>query len=199
MDITEQNALYFWSMMIIICSFIGFMIETIWISARFGYIDNRNMNLPFLLGYGMAVFLIYEILGVPGRQPDFMYFTGVFFMVSIGEIILGKFMEKVCGIYYWDYSALPLHFTRYTSLFTSLGFSILITGFMRNIYPRIANILVENVSLGIKVASYIGITALVADYFYSFLYMKKHKSFYNKWIYVIGIRKKEVKKKSLST
>nr|MCR5666446.1 hypothetical protein [Eubacterium sp.] len=79
------------------------------------------------------------------------------------------------------------------------GFSILITGFMRNIYPRIANILVENVSPGIKVASYIGITALVADYFYSLLYMKKHKSFYHKWIYVIGIRKKEVKKKSLST
>ena len=36
-------------------SLLGFLTENTWMLIRSGFIDNRNMNLPFLLGYGLAV------------------------------------------------------------------------------------------------------------------------------------------------
>ena len=44
-------------------SFLGFLLENIWLAARKGYIDNRNMNTPFMLGYGIAVMGFYFVLG----------------------------------------------------------------------------------------------------------------------------------------
>lgn len=40
-------------------------------------------------------------------------------------------MRALCGFDYWDYTRLPFHFTKYTSLFTSLGFATLIKEVMR--------------------------------------------------------------------
>lgn len=51
----KAYSIYVWLIIIIICSFIGWIIENLWIMLRFGYFDNRNMFLPFLLGYGMAI------------------------------------------------------------------------------------------------------------------------------------------------
>ena len=50
--------------------------------------------------------------------------------VSVGEIILGTLVEKICHFYWWDYTVIPLHITRYTSVPTSLGFALIITTFM---------------------------------------------------------------------
>ena len=57
-----------------------------------------------------------------------------FFLVSIGEILLGFFVEKTGHFYYWNYSSIPLHFTKYTSVPTSLGFALIITLFMNYAY-----------------------------------------------------------------
>ncbi len=178
---TNEYSIYIWGIMIIICSFIGFVIENIWIALRCGYMDNRNMNLPFLLGYGIAVFAIYHLLGTPKKSPDIRYFIGTFIFVSLGEMILGQLVEKICEIHYWDYSTLPLHFTRYTDVFTSAGFAFLITKFMRNAFPLIINWIQSIDSEAISALSIFGMVLLIADYLASFGYMYRHKSFYNKW------------------
>ena len=41
--------------MIAIISFLGFLLENAWLAIRKGFIDNRNMFAPFLVGYGLAV------------------------------------------------------------------------------------------------------------------------------------------------
>ena len=135
-------------MLVATVSFLGFIVENVWLALTKGYIDNRNMCFPFLLGYGLAILLIYVILGTPKKIWLFgkmffiknkilkflVYFIGVMICVSIGEIVLGTFVEKVCNFYWWDYSALPLHITRYTSIPTSMMFSALIYFFMDNIF-----------------------------------------------------------------
>ena len=123
----SDYTVYDYFLMMSLISFLGFLLENIWISVRKGYVDNRNMNLPFLLGYGIAVMFIYFVLGVPDKSNAFLYCVICFIIVSLGEILLGTVVEKICGIHYWDYTSLPLHFTRYTSLFTSIGFSLIIT------------------------------------------------------------------------
>ena len=51
----------------IIISFIGYWFEDIWMLIRYGILDNRNMYLPFLLGYGLLVVCIYYIFGTPKK------------------------------------------------------------------------------------------------------------------------------------
>lgn len=171
-----NGKVYLWIRIIICCSFIGFCIENLWLCARFGYMDNRNMHLPFLLGYGIAILLIHMLIGVPGDAADFRYLLKVFLMVSSGEVAMGLIVEKMCGIYYWDYSALPFHITRYTSLFTSIGFALLITGFMRYVFPALTVYFGNHVT-GLNEGSCLFMmAAIIADHVMSFSYMRQNAS-----------------------
>ena len=187
----EEYSVFTWASIIVICSFIGFVIENAWIGIRYGYFDNRNMYLPFLLGYGIAVVLFYLILGLPERYPDVKYFISIFVMVSIGEIVLGYVVEKVCGIYYWDYSGLPFHITRYTSLFTSMGFATMITTFMRCVFPRIIDVISNVDNTIIRYAGITMLVLLVVDYLASFYQMKRRRDFHRRWKFILYEKKTE--------
>ena len=50
----EYN-IYAIGIMTAIVSFLGFVVENIWLAISKGYINNRNMNTPFLLGYGLLI------------------------------------------------------------------------------------------------------------------------------------------------
>ncbi|MCM1329392.1 MAG: hypothetical protein NC253_08120 [Ruminococcus sp.] len=143
-----------------IISFLGFALENIWLAARKGYMDNRNMFAPFLLGYGAAVMGLYLLLGTPGNPRTYIndinveiennvgvriaaYFAITFVCVSLGEIVLGKIIEKTCHIYLWDYTSIPLHITRYTSVPTSIGFTVIITVFTDCFFERIMDALMR--------------------------------------------------------
>ena len=116
----------------VIISFLGYMTENIWLMFTKGYMDNRNMVFPFLSGYGILVVGFYLIFGLPSENGfDILYYMQAFFTVCLGEILLGTLTEKYLGIVYWNYSWIPLHLTKYTSLPTSLGFAFLIMLFMR--------------------------------------------------------------------
>ena len=177
----RKYSFFTWASIIVVCSFIGFLIENVWQGLRDGYFDNRNMYLPFLLGYGLAVMFFYAVLGLPEEFPDVKYFVAIFIMVSLGELLLGNAVEKICGIYYWDYSTLPLHLTRYTSLFTSIGFAILITAFMRYVFPKLGEELSHFDGYFFKCASVIMLGLLVADLIVSFYQMETNSDFHDIW------------------
>lgn len=139
-------------MIMAVVSFLGFVVENVWLAMTKGYIDNRNMYAPFLVGYGMAILAIYFMFGTPGELTVFgkqtglskgrkkvLYFLLVMLCVSLGEIVLGKIVEHTCHIYWWDYSNLPLHITRYTSIPTTILFSTMIVLFMDYIFVPLYN------------------------------------------------------------
>ncbi len=164
--------------MIIIISFIGYWFEDIWMVIRHGVLDNRNMYLPFLLGYGLFILALYYIVGSPKKIFNklelktpvslLVYFLICFILVSVGELLLGLFVEKTGGYSYWDYSSIPLHITKYTSVPTSCGFALVITLFMNYIFVplrnKISNI-VNKIPTSIVI---ILLLALVIDFFVSF-------------------------------
>lgn len=140
-------------MVIVVVSFLGFWIENIFISSFTGFMNNRNMIFPFLFGYGLSILAILILFGTP-NEPKFLgkrlyfkgqitstvyYFIIAFICVCVGEIALGHIIEYTCDIIWWDYSRLPLNITRYTSVFTSLGFAFLITVFAKYLYLPILN------------------------------------------------------------
>ena len=127
--IHSEYSFYDYAALIVAVSFLGFCLENLWMLFRNKQMDNRNMNFPFLLGYGLAILLIYFVLGIPTKENVLGFYITCFIGVSIGEILLGYTVEKLCHIHFWDYTSLPLHLTRYTSFFTSLGFAAIITVF----------------------------------------------------------------------
>ena len=173
--------------MITIMSFLGFCIEDIWMMLRYQYIDNRNMYLPFLLGYGLLMTGLYYVVGTPdnifGNISEglhlpcpldcIVYFLICMTVVSVGEIALGTFVEKTGGFDYWDYSEIPLHITKYTSIPTSAAFALIMTTFMENFYLPLRED-VENVAENIPTAYILMIAALLLiDFFASFNSMYK--------------------------
>ena len=195
----EKYRLSDWAWMMAGASFLGFVVEDIWLMIVRGYINNRNMYLPFLLGYGLAVFGVWLFFGTPMdtcgiiRAPE--AFTGwkraacyifyVFVFVCLAEIILGYSVRQSCEIDYWNYENLPLHITRYTSVFTSLGFSAIISLFMHFVFGRVMSWISRHRSpLSEKVGIAL-LAVLVIDYFLSFGYMVVNNSFHLVWKIII--------------
>lgn len=109
--------IYALGILVAVISFLGFVVENIWLAMTKGYINNRNMNAPFLLGYGLLIVVFYLILGTPNRMvlplslqkklrkrgKYILYFFCALLAVCICEIVLGGVVEKLCGIEYWNY------------------------------------------------------------------------------------------------
>lgn len=183
------------NMMIIFVSFLGFVLENIWLAATKGYIDNRNMNLPFLFGYGLVIIGFYTLIGTPAnlkitewfgvyfsRRGGFIfYFFVSVILVSVGEMLLGTFVERIFGFEYWNYSRLPLHITKYTSVPTSMGFGLIITLFMGYFFDNIMNQIHNMSDITVKVIGSVLMLLITADFIYSFAVMYRKRSLNIKW------------------
>lgn len=190
-----QYSVYALGIMAAVVSFLGFVVENVWLAITKGYIDNRNMNAPFLVGYGMLILVMYFILGTPKdllilkkskrNMPKWasviIYFVLSFFVVSIAEIALGVIFEKVSGIKYWNYSMIPLHFTQYTSVPTSMGFALLITVFMGAIFTPLMELIMRMDPHLMKWLSIILVVIMMADLIINFYEMITSHAFVKKW------------------
>ena len=180
--IHSEYSIYDYIALMIVVSFLGFCLENIWMLFRKGQIDNRNMNFPFLIGYGMAILIIYFLLGVPQKGKVWLFFGACFLIVSVGEILLGFSVEKVCGIYYWDYTSLPMHVTRYTSFFTSIGFAAIITCFFYRFFTPLMTFIKSVECHRTHVICVAVLAVMLIDFLYSFKYMHDNQALYSSWI-----------------
>lgn len=184
------------NIMIVFASFLGFAVENFWLALTKGYIDNRNMNLPFLLGYGLVILGFYIFVGTPeklritewfniylSKQGSYIFYFAVSFtLVSAGEIILGTFVERLFGFEYWNYTRIPFHFTKYTSLPTSAGFGTIITFFMGYCFDNTMNYIHNMPGTIVKNIGALLITLLVMDFVHSFAVMYRSRSLNIKWV-----------------
>lgn len=181
--------------LVILVSFMGFAVENIWLALTKGYINNRNMNLPFLLGYGLAVLAIYLLFGVPSEMKllnrfpvkasrmvkYILYFLCVMLCISIGEIILGMVTEEFCHIEYWNYSPIPLHITKYTSVPTSAGFATMITLFMEKVFPLLMNKMESLDGRAVRIIVVVLLIMMTADFIKCYGQMIKTSNFNERW------------------
>jgi len=175
--------------LVIITSFFGYVTETVWVALRHGFIDNRGMHLPFLLGYGMATFTIYVIFGSVMNpklyfisdlpvDPKLIYLAEIFVFVTVCESALGNIVEKTCGIQWWNYNSIPLHLGQYTSIPTSIGFTFGIHTIINSIFLPVQRALLSEGIIA-KAPQIILLTVLlIIDCIYALLYMHKHGETY---------------------
>lgn len=188
--------IYVLGMVAALISFLGFVVENLWLAVTKGYMNNRNMHAPFLLGYGFLVLAMYFLLGTPDdmrrvregssrRRRYLVYFLSAMLFVCVGEILLGALVEHFCGIEYWNYSAIPFHITKYTSLPTSAAFASMITLFMGNCFEPLIRLISRMDYRILKVLSVILMTVMLWDYIASFSVMLRKKDFYRRWKLII--------------
>lgn len=178
-------------LIIVFVSFLGFITENTFISFRTGKIDNRNMIFPFLLGYGLAILVIYKLFGTPdtpllfGKEIQInipflsflYYFVIAFLCVTVGELILGHLIEWTCNIKWWNYSDLTLHITQYTSVPTSAVFATMITVFMKYAFNPLLNLFSKIDPHTLTIIAISTIVMLSIDFIHSGIYMlKNHKT-----------------------
>ena len=195
MDHRLSTYLLLWA----VIAFLGFCLENIWLAIRKGYIDNRNMSLPFLMGYGAAVIGIYFVFGTHNKPSvlitmlashgyeRILYIADIFLAVSIGEITLGKTVEHLCGIRYWDYSSLPMHITPYTSVPTSLCFTVIIVLYMDKCFIQLAGRLDSLPAYPAFAAGSMVFGLMAIDLVRSFYVMYRTRALNERWrIQVVG-------------
>lgn len=171
-------------LMILIVSFMGFVTENIWLAFTKGFVDNRNMCLPFLLGYGLLMMFVYYCLGLPENRTAYFFQSAA--IVMIGELLLGCSMEKICHFEWWNYSWLPLHITKYTSIPTTILFALIITTFMDRLFTPLAAFFESISSKRICLLAVALVLLLVADMTHSFYKMYQTKGLYNIWYVSAG-------------
>ncbi len=185
--------------MLAIVSFAGFVVENIWLAFTKGFIDNRNMNAPFLLGYGLLILGFYFLFGTPGKMKLFgrklfltkrvlrilCYFLLAFLVVSICEVLLGSIVEGISKVELWNYTRLPLHVTKYTSVPTSCGFATIITVVMGKIFTPMMQWL-EEMDQGHAMLLGLALTViLVVDFLVNAFRILRSGSLYTLWRYDI--------------
>ncbi len=178
-----------------VVSFGGFVIENVFVALTLGYIDNRSMVLPFLLGYGIAVVAVYLLFGTPSSPRFFgvklpiknmavkiiYYFVTAFIFVSIGEWAVGAFVERSFDITWWDYSTLPLNLTKFVSVPTSTGFTLGMMVFMQYLYLPVYNMSKKMDKKLLYALALILAILLLADFAYSGLMMYRTNNFFRIW------------------
>lgn len=182
---------------IIFSSGLGFLVENLFTAVQNGYIDNRGMIFPALLGYGFAIVFIYITIGtplaplffarplpiqLPKRWMQYLYyFVSVAVLISIGESILGIVVEKQCHLIWWSYETLPLHIGKYTSVPTSLGFALLIFLFMRFVFPTLYEWASSPKSPTFHVLFYLLFAILVFDFLHAVFFMLRYHNVFHFW------------------
>lgn len=172
----------------------GWLLENLWLAVTKGFVDNRNMTLPFLLGYGLLVTCFGLCFGTPdnislfgiktditGKASWIFYFGVAFIIICVGEHFLGTIVEKICGIEYWNYEWIPFKISKYTTVPTSIGFALLLTLFMGYAVNPLSNFLTSiDRTIALQISIIITLL-LVIDFAASFTYMHQNKSYNKKW------------------
>lgn len=140
---------------VLVASLLGYLVETVWVFLRHGYIDNRGMHMPFLLGYGLANLAVFLLFGPPtDPHPLFapatlsaaslklLYLAEIFVAVTVCESAFGNLVYRLSGVEWWNYSSIPLHIGQYTSVPTSIGFTACIYVFLDRFFVPLYDYLV---------------------------------------------------------
>jgi uncharacterized membrane protein len=101
--------------------------------------------------------------------------------ICVGEIALGYAVEKTCGIIWWDYSDIPLHITKYTSIPTSAGFTVMIVFFMDKVFPPLFAFFSRQNTVVLGTVSVSLMVLMVVDFIRSAYLRRKNRVLRHTW------------------
>ena len=116
---------YQWLLFFFIYCFIGWIIESTYVSVKsFHFVNRGFLRLPLLPLYGSgAIIMLWLSLPVQGNL--FLVFLFGMAGASSLEYATGYAMERLFKMKYWDYSSKPFNLNGYVCLGTSIAWGFL--------------------------------------------------------------------------
>lgn len=126
-------------------SFAGVIVEMLWCLITNGYIKSRSGLVygPFNLLYGIGAAALSVCLYRFRNRGWWISFLGGFVIGSVVEYICSWGQELVFGSRSWDYSHLPFNINGRICLLYSIFWGILGVLWIKNIYPRMAKVILK--------------------------------------------------------
>ncbi|MGL6217999.1 MAG: putative ABC transporter permease, partial [Lacrimispora sphenoides] len=116
---------YQWLLFFFIYCFIGWIIESTYVSVRSLHFVNRGfLRLPLLPLYGSGA-IIMLWLSIPVQGNLFLVFLFGMLGASALEYVTGYVMERLFKMKYWDYSNNPFNLNGYVCLTNSISWGFL--------------------------------------------------------------------------
>lgn len=105
-------------------AFLGYFWEVFSCFFCYGNLSNRGFTYgPWLTVYGLGGLLFSFLLWKRQHKKIFCFLICLITGTAL-ELLGGILLQELFGLRYWDYSAWPLNFLGYISLYSSLGFGL---------------------------------------------------------------------------
>ena len=151
---------YQWLLFFFIYCFIGWIIESTYVSVRSLHFVNRGfLRLPLLPLYGSgAIIMLWLSLPVQGNL--FLVFLFCMLGASALEYVTGYAMERLFKMKYWDYSNNPFNLNGYVCLTNSIAW-----GFLTLLLTEVIHLPLEWLVLRLKGTVCISLVVIVGIIF----------------------------------
>lgn len=126
---------YQWMAFFYCYSFLGWIFESLYVSARTRHLVNRGfLRLPLLPLYGSGA-LMMLLVSRPFQNSLLLTWLSGFAGATVLEYVVGWAMEQLFKIRYWDYSSQKFNLHGYICLSSSIAWGFL-TIFMTHVIHR---------------------------------------------------------------
>ena len=126
-------------------SFLGVVIELIWCVLKYGVLQSRSGLVwgPFNLLYGIGAVVLTVALYKYRNRGAWLSFLGGMAVGSVVEYLCSWLQESILGSVSWDYSTMPFNLNGRICLLYSILWGILGVLWIKNLYPRLARLLLK--------------------------------------------------------
>ncbi len=152
-DLEEQRANHFAQginlyKILLICfvgSFAGVVVELLWCLLKNGYLESRSGLVygPFNLLYGAGAVALTLALYRYRNKGNWISFLGGMLVGSVLEYVCSFGQEMLLGSRSWDYSSMPFNINGRICLLYSVFWGFLGVLWVKNIYPRMAKVILK--------------------------------------------------------
>ena len=145
-------------------AFIGWLLENGFRLFRNGVVDSRFHILPFISPYMSLPFIFHIIIGDANHIRIFKCFRKntrknvilsnivTYLTLSFGvfalEFIIGNMWDVLFGVTLWNYTKLPLNFTKFTSPITTFGFGLFAYVILKFVMPPAMKLIRSKIKYG---------------------------------------------------
>lgn len=148
---------YQWLIFFFIYCFIGWIIESTYVSVKCRHLVNRGfLRLPLLPLYGSGAIIMLWV-SLPFQDNLILVFISGMIGASALEYATGYVMERLFKMKYWDYSQNPFNLNGYICLGTSIAW-----GFLTIFLTEFVHRPVEHMVLGFTPVVCIAVDAIVS-------------------------------------
>lgn len=163
---------YFWNL--VLGSFIGFVVETLWCMIRWKKLESRKglIYSPLIPIYGLATFFVSLLKELLNLNNSISYFLLTYIICAIVEYISSIFQEKCFNTKSWDYTGMKGNINGRINMLYLIAWS-LIGVLWCNTYEILINAVLKIPY--INIISLILFIFLLFDCFISFAAAKRQK------------------------